>query len=59
MAVGRPVSVSQGGARSLRESLSPYSYHLNPSLGFGCASLRLALADLLLTVSQAPGGMKL
>lgn len=48
MAVGRPVSVFQGGARSLREPLSSYSYHLNPSLGFRCASLELALADLLL-----------
>lgn len=51
------VSVFQGGAESLREPLSSYSCHLNPSLGFRCASLGLALADLLFTVSQAPGGM--
>lgn len=50
-------SVFQGGAESLREPLSSYSCHLNPSLGFRCASLGLALADLLFTVSQAPGGM--
>lgn len=53
------LSVFQGGAESLREPLCPCPYHLNPSLGFGCASLGLALADLLLNVSQAPGGMKL
>lgn len=57
MAVAISASVFQGGAESLREPLSSYSCHLNPSLGFRCASLGLALADLLFTVSQAPGGM--
>lgn len=43
------LSVFQGGAESLREPLSPCPYHLNPSLGFRCASLGLALADLTAT----------
>lgn len=31
-------SVFQGEAESLREPLCPHSHHLNPSVGFGCAS---------------------
>lgn len=58
MAVTTPVSVFQGGAKSLRDPPSR-SFHLNPSLGFRCASPGLASADLLFTVAQAPGGMKL